>query len=199
MPLFWNDFWQDMAINGIKIKNFSLREGNPLEPGSTTAAENETRRTYLRQQRQRRSPRTVQIIISIVAAVAVILAFIPWYASYLRDKSLRQAEQGYQIDALHTAESAASWNPLSIEGMFVLAGAQQRIGYADEARKTLQKAVRMEPLNYAAWEQLAIYERDYWNMPAQAHRDFVKASSLNPYDKELRQEGGLPPLAGANH
>lgn len=134
----------------------------------------------------------------LVAIVAIVLAFLPWYSSYLRNKSLEQAGQGYQITALHTAESASSWDPLSVEGLFVLAGAEQRVGYANDARKTLMDATKMQPLNYATWEQLAIYERDYWKMPGRSRRDFAKAFKLNPFDERLRQEVGLPPLAQAH-
>ncbi len=142
--------------------------------------------------------RHLRFLIAGVALIAIILAIIPWYSMHLQEKSLRQAEQGYQVDALHTAESAASWNPLSINALFVLAGAQQRIGYSTDSRQTLQKAVQMQPFNYATWEQLALYERDYWQQPGEAKKDFNRAVSLNPYDGPLRQAAGASPVAAGS-
>ncbi|MHB1412141.1 MAG: tetratricopeptide repeat protein [Thermoleophilia bacterium] len=127
-----------------------------------------------------------------VAIFAIILALIPWYSAYLQDKSLREAEDGYQVDALHTAESAQSWDPVSVNALFVLAGAEQRIGWQQNSRKTLEKATRLEPLNYATWETLAVEERNTWSMPDQAARDFARAIALDPQNKELRQMAGLP-------
>ncbi len=142
--------------------------------------------------------RIIRIAVIFIAGAAAVLALIPWYSSYLENKALQQAEQGYQVDALHTAQSAHAWNPLSVDALLVLAGAQHRVGYDADAKTSLQQAVRMQPLNYATWEQLAIYERDYWNMPQQARQDFHKATELNPYDNGLRREAGLPPRAAGD-
>ncbi|MHB9111387.1 MAG: hypothetical protein ACYC4D_01985 [Thermoleophilia bacterium] len=124
--------------------------------------------------------------------VAIILALIPWYSSHLQNESLKQAENGFQVESLHTAESAVFYNPLSIQARFVLAGAQQRIGRAGEARATLLEATEMQPLNYLTWRQLAISERDHLNSPELAEEHFRKAISLNPMDSQLRKEAGIP-------
>ncbi|MBK5226739.1 MAG: hypothetical protein JJD96_09350 [Thermoleophilia bacterium] len=93
---------------------------------------------------------------------------------------------------MHTAESAISYNPLSVNAYFVLAGAQQRIGHNADARAALIKATELQPLNYQTWEQLALYERDRWHEPDKASEHFEKAVSLNPHDKYLRKEAGIP-------
>ncbi|MCL4310768.1 MAG: hypothetical protein M0Z32_04080 [Actinomycetota bacterium] len=172
-----------MSVNGAIRQNFNKSQLKP---------------TGLVAQRDnpgfRRHAAWCRYAVASVAIFAVVLALIPWYSQELQNKSLRQAEQGFQVEALHTAQSASAWNPLSVNALMVLAGAQHRVGYDTDAKTSLQKAVRMQPLNYEVWEQLAIYERDYWHMPQEAHQHFVKASSLNPYDAVLRQEAGLPPL-----
>lgn len=139
----------------------------------------------------------VRILLLAVAVVAIMLTLIPWYASYLTSEALRKAGKGFQVEALHTAEKAVSFNPISVNALFVLAGAQQRMGREAEARKTLIKATELQPQNYATWRQLAVYERDYWRMPEEAKLHFQKAIELNPGDKELRREAGLPEEANS--
>ncbi|MHB8792323.1 MAG: hypothetical protein ACYC6O_03155 [Thermoleophilia bacterium] len=128
----------------------------------------------------------------VVAVAAILIAVVPWYSDYLVNKSLQQAELGYQIEALHTAESARFYNPISTQSLFVLAGAQQRVGHSVDARAALIRATELQPMNYQTWLQLAIYERDRWNEPDMAREHFEKAIGLNPHDKYLRKEAGLP-------
>ena len=170
-----------MSVNGTKRQNFNE---SPLEPPDPAAAHDNSG--------FRRHAAWFRYTVAAVAIFAVVLALIPWYSAYLRDKSLREAEDGYQVDALHTAESAQSWDPVSVNAIFVLAGAEQRMGWQQDSRKTLERATRLEPLNYATWESLAVEERNNWGMPDQAARDFARAIALDPQDKELRQTAGLP-------
>ena len=128
----------------------------------------------------------------LVAIIAILLLLIPWYSHYLQQQSLKQAEMGFQAEALHTAEKAASYNPLSVDALFVLAGARQRLGRVQEARRALERATELEPQNYETWKQLAIYERDYWSEPELARQHFEKAVTLNPQENQLREEAGLP-------
>lgn len=126
----------------------------------------------------------------VLAMGAIILAVIPWYADHLRNTSLKQAEMGYRVDSLQTAEAAVFYNPLSVQSLFVLAGAQQRIGRLLEAETTLTRATQLQPQNYATWEQLALYERDRLNEPDKAAEYFRKAVDLNPVDQHLKAEAG---------
>lgn len=128
-----------------------------------------------------------------LALGAIIVAVIPWYADHLRNTSLKQAEMGYKVDSLQTAEAAVFYNPLSVQSLFVLAGAQQRIGRLVEAETTLKRATQIQPQNYATWEQLALYERDRLNEPDKAAEYFQKAVNLNPVDQHLKAEAGIVP------
>ncbi|MHB1389954.1 MAG: hypothetical protein ACYCXF_01800 [Thermoleophilia bacterium] len=127
-----------------------------------------------------------------VALISIILTLLPWYAEYLKNESLKQAESGNNSQALHTAGRAVMLNPLSVGALFVLAGAQQRLGRESETRETLIKATTEQPLNYTTWEQLATYERDRWGQPELAATHFARAVSLNPFDEQLRKKAGLP-------
>lgn len=169
-----------------KTQNFSQSPGRRL--GKTEASEVPG---------MRREPVWFRNGVAVVALIAIALACVPWYSAYLQDKSLREAEEGFQIDSLHTAQSARSWNPLSVNALFVLAGADQRIGWQQDALENLEKATRLEPQNYATWEALAIEELDYWNLPGQAAADFARAMALDPQNKELRQTAGLPAPSGS--
>lgn len=135
--------------------------------------------------------KAVRITVSVIAIVAIIAAVVPWYSSYLQNRALVQAEHGWQAESLHTAELAARLNPLSVQGMFILAGAQQRVGREGEAGKTLLEATAMQPQNYATWEQLAIFEKGTLGETAAATEHFAIAVSLNPHDKQLRVRAGL--------
>lgn len=126
-----------------------------------------------------------------LCALAIIIALIPWYSHHLQLDALKQSELGDQADSLHIAESAVNVNPASVKARFVLAGAQHRLGREAEARKTLIRAIALQPLNYETWRQLAIYERDYWGEPAAAREHFAVAISLSPYDDHLQVEAGV--------
>lgn len=131
----------------------------------------------------------------ILAVGAICLTILPWYGDHLQNNSLRQAELGYQIEALHSAEKAVFFNPYSVQSLFVLAGAQQRLGRELEAKTTLIKATELQPFNYAAWGQLATYERDRWGEPESAQEHFQIASSLNSQDTDLQKEAGVIDMA----
>lgn len=126
-----------------------------------------------------------------VATCAIMITVIPWYGAYLGNKSLKYAELGYHVDASHTAQSAISYNPLSIQAFFILAGTENRIGREADARAALIRATELQPQNYETWLQLALYERDHWNEPEKAREHFIIATNLNPYDKYLMKEAGL--------
>lgn len=132
----------------------------------------------------------MRAVISVTALAAILSALAPWYSDYLQGRSLQQAESGYRAESLHSAASAVSFNPLSINGLFVLAGAQQRLGYEPAARETLLEATRRQPLNYKVWEQLATYERDFWGETDLSRQHFEVAVNLNPRDKQLREKAG---------
>lgn len=132
----------------------------------------------------------VRIAICAIAFMAVASAFSPWYSYHLRNKSLTRAEQRENIESLHLAEKAVFYNPLSIDALFVLAGAEQKLGRISETRATLMKAVELQPQNYITWEQLAIYERDRWGDPQSAAAHFEKAIELNPHDRQLQIRAG---------
>lgn len=136
--------------------------------------------------------RAIRAMLILTGIVAVISTLVPWYAGHLQNKALLEAEQGYQVESLHEAEKAVSYNPFSINALFVLAGAQQRIGRENQARLTLQKAIQIQPLNYVTWEQLAIYERDIWGQPDLSREHFDKAITLNPEDRFLKIRAGVP-------
>jgi tetratricopeptide (TPR) repeat protein len=134
----------------------------------------------------------LRIFIPALAIVAIISVVVPWYSHHLREKSLGKAERGFQVDALHAAERAVALNPLSVDALFVLAGANQRLGREEAAREALEKATGLQPLNYQTWEQLARYERDRWRQPEEARAHYERAIELNPLDKQLRESAGVP-------
>lgn len=131
-------------------------------------------------------------MLAIMGISAILLTLIPWYAGHLENKALIEAEHGYQVESLHEAEKAVTYNPFSINALFVLAGAQQRIGRSEQARMTLVRATGLQPMNYIVWEQLALYERDKWGQPELAREHFEKAVSLNPRDNFLKKSAGIP-------
>lgn len=121
-----------------------------------------------------------------VALMAIATAILPWYSHYLGDQALRHAEKGWMVESLHLAKKATVYDPLSIDALFILAGAQQRLGKSAEAKASLSKAVELQPDNYLTWEQLAIYERDYWGESEAARVHLARAAGLNRYDERLR-------------
>lgn len=128
----------------------------------------------------------VRNLIFAIAFLAIASALLPWYSHYLGNQALKQAEQGWGVESLHQAKKAVAYNPFSIDALFIQAGAQQRLGRTTEARASLLKAVELQPQNYSTWEQLALYERDYWGDPAAAQVHLARAAELNRYDEQLQ-------------
>lgn len=131
-----------------------------------------------------------RVFLLTIMAVAALLSLLPWYSDYLSNVALRQAGKGFQVESLHAAEKAVAANPFSINSLFVLAGAQQRMGRQAEARESLIRATELQPQNYATWRQLAVYELDYWQMTEEAKANFARAIDLNPHDAGLKNEAG---------
>lgn len=133
----------------------------------------------------------IRVAVCISAALAIVSAMLPWYSNHLQTSALKKAEMGFQAGSLHSARRAVTVNPLSVEARFVLAGVQNRLGREDTARETLISATELEPENYETWIQLAMYERDFWDEPKLSGEHFEIAVSLNPHDKQLKEEAGL--------
>lgn len=122
-----------------------------------------------------------------IACLAIVSAVLPWYADHLGNQSLRRAEQGWSVESLDLARKAVAYDPLSVDALFILAGAQQRLGRSAEARSSLNRAVELQPDNYITWEQLAHYERTYWGEVDAARAHLDRAAGLNPFDERLRR------------
>lgn len=136
----------------------------------------------------------VRISCILIAVTALIATLAPWYSLRLQEQSLHQAEMGYQVEALHKAEAAVKYNPYSVNALYILAGAEQRVGRESLARQALVEATQLQPQNYQTWEQLALYERDKWREPEQAQSHFEQAISLNPRDTYLQAiAAAVPP------
>ncbi len=139
----------------------------------------------------KKGPRVNIYALLVAAVIAIIISLIPWYSNHLLIESEESDNGGEYVKSLHAAERAVKINPISVQARFVLAGAQQRLGREVEARKTLIRATEIQPLNYATWELLALYERDRWHQEELARQHFDTAIKLNPNDDRLRENAGL--------
>ena len=125
---------------------------------------------------QRRPLWALAVALLAVAAVASLAA--PWIA----DRKVGEAYAALETDpgrAADSARRARTLNPLSIEPIFALAGAEHSLGNTERARELYVEAVELQPLNPETWYQLGAYELALRDAEA-ARRHLGRSHELDP-------------------
>jgi tetratricopeptide (TPR) repeat protein len=116
----------------------------------------------------------------------------PRIAAARVDDAYAQIERGDVEQAASTAESAHSLNPLSIGPLEAWASAEEATGKLAKARELYVRAVDLQPLNWAAWYELGLYDRDVLGHDAAARRELLRALELDPHNCQVRTALVLP-------
>jgi hypothetical protein len=124
-------------------------------------------------------------VVALVTWAGLYSIAAPRIAAARVDKAYSQIESG-DDRAAATAKSAHSLNPLSIAPLEAWASAEEAAGRLGPARKLYVRAVDLQPLNWEAWYQLALFDHGVLDAKPQARREFRRAHELDPK--------GCPPL-----
>jgi hypothetical protein len=132
------------------------------------------------------------------AAVAFGLVVAALIAAWTIWQPLRsdQADQS-ALGALAKNNVAAAYveitkarhrNPLSVQPLFDQATIEDSLGRRRQAERLLQKAVRLQPANAAAWQRLGDYELNAMQRPRAAVDELRAALFLDPRSPSIQQD-----------
>jgi hypothetical protein len=121
-----------------------------------------------------------------VIAAALLCAFEIWQplrADQETDHALDLAAGGKTSQALAAVDRARDWNPLTPRSYVVRSSIEDGAGHPDQARRTLEDAVRAFSGDPQVWLQLAQYELNTLNKPADALAIIRGALYLDPQSR----------------
>jgi tetratricopeptide (TPR) repeat protein len=132
-------------------------------------------------------------------AVAVLVAWAALYSIAAPRVSAARVDNAYsQIDrgdlkqAVKSAKSAHSLNPLAVGPLLAWAAAEEDAGNLALARKLYAKAVDLQSLNWETWYQLGLYDREVLGHDEAARRELLRALQLDPHNCQLLRALGRP-------
>jgi tetratricopeptide (TPR) repeat protein len=132
----------------------------------------------------RRAARPLLALAVIVAAL--LCAFEIWQplrADQETDHALDLAAAGKTSQALAAVDRARDWNPLTPRSYVIRSSIEDGAGHPDQARRTLEDAVRAFSGDPQVWIQLAQYELNTLNRPADALAIIRAALYLDPQSR----------------
>jgi tetratricopeptide (TPR) repeat protein len=121
------------------------------------------------------------------AAAAVVLALVcawtawqPLRSDTIALESIATLDSGNADAARAQAQAAHDRNPLSVDPLFDLSAIETSVGRKFEARRALERAVRLQPANPETWQRLAEFELDILKRPRVAMTAIRPALYLDP-------------------
>ena len=153
--------------------------------------------------RARREPRGLRFGVAsrILVTGVLLLVALSWLSPYLSQRSLSRAillaSDSRTSAAIVQARRAHRFDPLAVDPLFTLALVEQQEGRGSTAQATLERAVRLQPQNYATYYELGLMQLNVLGLNHQAAASFRRALSLNPYDENSSYElsAALAPAA----
>lgn len=121
----------------------------------------------------------------LVAWAALYSIAAPRIADARVDRAYSQIGRGDLKQAVRSAKSAHSLNPLSIAPLLVWAAAEEDAGRLARARELYAQAVDLQPLNWEAWYQLGLFDREVLGHDEAANRSLRRALELDPHNCQL--------------
>jgi len=108
------------------------------------------------------------------------------------DDAYSQIERGDLAQARQSARSAHSLNPLSIAPLLAWAAVEEDANQLGKARELYAQAVDLQPLNWEAWFQLGLFDREVLGHDQAARRELGRALELDPHNCQVRKALKLP-------
>jgi hypothetical protein len=131
-------------------------------------------------------------VVVLVALAGLSSIAAPRVAASRVDDAYAQIERGDLEQAASSAKSAHSLNPLSIAPLQAWASVEEDDGKLARARELYAQAVDLQPLNWASWYQLGLYDREVLGHDAVARRELRRALELDPHNCQLLRALGMP-------
>jgi tetratricopeptide (TPR) repeat protein len=130
--------------------------------------------------------------VGLLAWAALYSIAAPRVAAARVDDSYSEIERGSLVKAVSAAKSAHSLDPLSIEPLLAWASAEEGRGRLARARELYAQAVDLQPLNWASWYELGLYDREVLGHDEVAARELIRALELDPHNCQLLKALGRP-------
>ncbi len=127
----------------------------------------------------------------LVAFAGLYSIAAPRVAASRVDDAYSQIERGDLEQAASSAKSAHSLNPLSIAPLQARASVEEDEGRLARARELYAQAVDLQPLNWASWYQLGLYDREVLGNDEAARRELRRALELDPHNCQLLRAFGM--------
>lgn len=118
----------------------------------------------------------------VIAAVAVLMPFL----ADVHERRARALAATAPARSLSEARSAAQMDPFDVDPHYLQAGALEDMGQRAAARAQLQKALDLEPRNFATLGLLGDFEARAGNIPL-ARGYYAQALRLDPLDVGLQK------------
>jgi predicted Zn-dependent protease len=122
----------------------------------------------------------------LVVAASLLCAWAIWQplrSDQETDHALDLAASGKTKQALAATKRAEDYNPLTPRPAVVKSSIEDAAGQTDQARRTLEDAVKTFPGDPQVWIQLAQYELNTLNKPADALAIIQGALYLDPQSR----------------
>jgi hypothetical protein len=126
------------------------------------------------------------------AAAGLYSIAAPRIAAARVDDAYSHIERGQLEQAASAAEGAHSLNPLSIAALQAWASVEEDAGKLARARELYAQAVDLQPLNWASWDQLGLYDREVLGHDDAARPELLRARQLDPHNCRVLKALGLP-------
>jgi tetratricopeptide (TPR) repeat protein len=130
-------------------------------------------------------------------AVVLLLAWASLYsiaaprlAAARVDDAYAQIDRGAVEQAVSSAKSAHSLDPLSIDPLLAWASAEESRNHLPRARELYVRAVELQPLNWAAWYELGRFDQEVRGDDVAAARELRRAIQLDPFGCPARRALG---------
>jgi hypothetical protein len=139
----------------------------------------------------RRLSLSMRLLVTGLVAAGVISWALPYLSQRAASAAVDDASRGHFAQAAASAREAGRLDPLAVDPLITLAVVQAQQHQATAARSTLEKAMRLQPRNYAAYYQMGLLVLNSSGQKAEATQWFRRALALNPLDPLTRQRLGL--------
>jgi len=117
----------------------------------------------------------------LVAWAALYSVAAPRVAAGRVENAYSQIDRGAVEDAVASARSAHSLNPLSVEALLAWASAEEARGRLQKARDLYLRAVDLQPLNWYTWYQLGRFDIEVLGEDTAGRRALARAVELDPH------------------
>jgi hypothetical protein len=127
-------------------------------------------------------------LVVVVATAAAWAALQPLRSVHAQAASLDRLAVGALPQAESIARIAHARDPLAVEPLFQLAEVQQAEGRRDEASRTIQRTIEMEPDNPETWRHLGQLRLTAYNDPNGALKLFLATYFIDPKSVQSRSD-----------